>query len=85
MSATFGHVRARIAVRYLSNVAWVLVSASLGRDVVETPDFKLLFQKLPGPFMVLDRELRYVDANDAYLQTLERRREDLIGMLRPKG
>lgn len=43
------------------------------------PDFEALFRTLPSPYMVLDRELRYVDANDAYCLVTERRREELIG------
>lgn len=45
-----------------------------------TPDFASLFRLLPSPYMVLDRNLHYVDANDAYCAVLERRREDLIGV-----
>lgn len=44
-----------------------------------TPDFSALFQALPSPHMVLDRALRYVDANPAYCQVTERTREELIG------
>lgn len=44
-----------------------------------TPDFSALFHALPSPHMVLDRSLRYVDANPAYCVATERRREELIG------
>ncbi|CAN7249716.1 PAS domain-containing protein [Phenylobacterium sp. LjRoot219] len=44
-----------------------------------TPDFTALFQALPSPHMVLDRNLRYVEANPAYCAATERRREELIG------
>jgi len=44
------------------------------------PDFAALFRLLPSPYMILDRDLRYVEVNDAYCATLERRREDLIGV-----
>ncbi|MDR3494995.1 MAG: PAS domain-containing protein, partial [Ancalomicrobiaceae bacterium] len=42
-------------------------------------DFKRLFQALPSPYMLLDLELRFIDANAAYLAVTGRRREDLIG------
>lgn len=42
-------------------------------------DFKALFDVLPSPYMVLDRELRYVEVNRAYTETLARTREELIG------
>ena len=44
-----------------------------------TIDFKALFDTLPSPYMVLDRELRYVEVNQAYVETLARPREALIG------
>lgn len=44
-----------------------------------TIDFARLFRVLPSPYMILDRDLRYVEVNDAYCTVLERRREDLIG------
>ena len=43
------------------------------------PDFEALFRQLSSPYMVLDRELRFVDANDAYCAVTERRREELVG------
>lgn len=45
----------------------------------ERPDFEAFFRTLPSPYMILDREFRYVDANDAYCAVTERRREELIG------
>ena len=42
-------------------------------------DFAALFRTLPSPYMVLDRELRFVEANDAYCATTEVPREQLIG------
>ena len=42
-------------------------------------DFKALFDLLPNPYMLLDRELRYVTANQAYLRVTSARLEDLIG------
>jgi PAS domain S-box-containing protein len=47
--------------------------------VMPEPDFAALFRALPSPYMVLDRELRFVDANDAYCATTEHTREQLIG------
>ncbi|MEX2453798.1 MAG: HWE histidine kinase domain-containing protein [Rhodospirillaceae bacterium] len=38
-----------------------------------------LFEVLPTPLMVLDRELRFVDMNQAYLDVTLRTREDLLG------
>ncbi len=43
------------------------------------PPFEHLFRSSPNPYMVLDRELRYVAANDAYLQATASRLEDLLG------
>lgn len=42
-------------------------------------DFEALFQSMPTPFMVLDRDLRFVAANAAYLAVTDRRASDLIG------
>jgi two-component sensor histidine kinase len=44
-----------------------------------SPDYGALFRVLPSPYMILDRDLRYVDVNDAYCAVLERPREQLIG------
>jgi len=44
------------------------------------PDFRALFDRLPSPYMVLDRTFRYVEANAAYCRTLERARDELIGV-----
>jgi len=43
------------------------------------PGFESLFRLSPNPYMVLDRELRYVAANDAYLRVTASRLEDLLG------
>jgi len=43
------------------------------------PDFASLFRLLPSPYMILDRDLNYVHANDAYCVVTERRPEELIG------
>jgi PAS domain S-box-containing protein len=42
-------------------------------------DFRALFQHSPNSYMVLDRQLRFVAANDAYLQVTGKRLEELIG------
>lgn len=42
-------------------------------------DFQLLFGALPTAFLVMDPGLVIVDANDAYLELLARRRDDLVG------
>ena len=44
-------------------------------------DFRALFDTLPSPHMVLDRQLRFVEANQAYQRVTERRREELIGQV----
>ena len=44
-------------------------------------DFHALFDALPSPYMVLDRELRYVEVNQAYVETLGRDRDALLGQL----
>lgn len=44
-----------------------------------TVNFELLFQELSSPYMVLDRQLRYVAANKAYEQATNRNREELVG------
>ncbi|MFN3523711.1 MAG: sensor histidine kinase [Phenylobacterium sp.] len=42
-------------------------------------DFAEVFEDLASPHMILDRELRYVAANAAYVRTLGRSREELLG------
>jgi PAS domain S-box-containing protein len=42
-------------------------------------DFEQLFQQSPNPYMVLDRELRFVAANAAYLRVTAATLEDLLG------
>jgi PAS domain S-box-containing protein len=43
-------------------------------------DFEWLFDHSPNPYMLLDRELRFVAANRAYLRVTGRRRDELIGV-----
>ncbi len=45
----------------------------------ETPDFQALFTLSPNPYMLLDRELRFVAANEAYLRVTASRLEQLRG------
>lgn len=42
-------------------------------------DYARIFQALPSPFMVIDKDHRYVEANAAYLATVGRSREALLG------
>ena len=42
-------------------------------------DFRALFEHSPNSYMLLDRQLRYVAANRAYLDITGRRIEDLVG------
>ncbi|HEX8699731.1 MAG TPA: response regulator [Myxococcaceae bacterium] len=44
-----------------------------------TPDFQALFTRSPNPYMLLDRELRFVAANEAYLRVTASRLEELLG------
>lgn len=55
------------------------MNAGVGLNALNRIDFRSLFGALPSPYMILDRDLRYVEVNAAYLQVLEREREDLIG------
>ena len=52
-----------------------------GKQGVALPqiDFRALFETLPSPHMVLDRDLRFVEANLAYQRVTERSRDELIG------
>ncbi|AKT42762.1 PAS domain-containing hybrid sensor histidine kinase/response regulator [Chondromyces crocatus] len=42
-------------------------------------DFERLFQASPNPYMLLDRDLRYVAANPAYLRVTASRLDELVG------
>jgi PAS domain S-box-containing protein len=42
-------------------------------------DFQAVFESSPNPYMLLDRDLRFVAANSAYLRAVSVRREDMIG------
>ncbi len=43
------------------------------------PDFAQLFEAMPGQYMILDRDLIYVEANPAYCASTERTREEIVG------
>ena len=42
-------------------------------------DFGDLFARLPSPYMMLDHDLRYIDANTSYLALVGRERDALMG------
>jgi PAS domain S-box-containing protein len=42
-------------------------------------DFEALFELLPSPYMLLDRELRYVAVNRAYEREVGRERREMLG------
>lgn len=43
------------------------------------PDFKLLFESVPGLYLVLSPELRIIAVSDAYLRATMTRREEILG------
>lgn len=43
-------------------------------------DYEAVFRKSPAPEMVLDRDLKFVAANPAYLQMVGKTEEDLLGV-----
>src|SRR5688500_15370683 len=46
---------------------------------MQAPDLRAVFDSSPNPYMLLDRELRFVDAIVACVRVSGTRREDLIG------
>ncbi|MGE5621413.1 MAG: ATP-binding protein, partial [Candidatus Bathyarchaeota archaeon] len=52
---------------------------AISRTAFVEPDFKALFQALPGLFLVLDPGLHVVAASDAYLQATLTRRQEIRG------
>lgn len=48
----------------------------MGRPAI---DYGRLFQDLPGPYMLLDRDYRFLAANDRYCEITSRSQEQLIG------
>ena len=49
------------------------------RSLIPEPDFRLLFETVPGLYLVLDPDLRIVAASEAYLRATMTRREEIIG------
>lgn len=49
------------------------------RATVRDIDFHALFGALPSPYMILDRDLSYVEVNAAYCRAVERSRDELLG------
>ena len=43
-------------------------------------DWQQVFARSPNPYMVLDRDLRFVEMNDAYLAVVGCARADLVGV-----
>ncbi len=43
------------------------------------PDLAQLFAAMPGQYMILDRDLVYVEANPAYCASTQRTREEIVG------
>jgi two-component sensor histidine kinase len=54
-------------------------TAEIARPAKAGPDLSQLFRAMPGQYMILDRDLCYVEANPAYCASTERRREEIIG------
>jgi len=43
------------------------------------PDLGQLFEAMPSQYMILDRDLNYVEANPAYCASVERSRDEIVG------
>jgi signal transduction histidine kinase len=57
----------------------VLVSSVDDVSAFSGPDFRALFEQLPGLYLVLDWSLRIVAVSDAYLAATMTRREEIVG------
>ena len=44
------------------------------------PDHSLLFRSSPYPYLVMSTDLIIIDANDAYLRSVQRAREEIVGL-----
>jgi PAS domain S-box-containing protein len=55
------------------------VPASIFQSMLDLSAFREIFRLSPNPYMVLDRELRFVDANEAYLKATGSSLESIIG------
>jgi hypothetical protein len=53
----------------------------MNSDASGAPDYKTLFESVPGSYLVLDPGLRIVAASDAYLQATLTRRAEILGRL----
>lgn len=47
--------------------------------IVPKPDFQVLFETVPGLYVVLDLELRIVAVSNAYLEATMTKREEILG------
>jgi signal transduction histidine kinase/CheY-like chemotaxis protein len=77
-----GKVRPEILARLRRAVEQAERAQSGGRDGAESspsPDFRTIFEKIPGLFLILDPGLHIVAASDAYLQATLTRREEIVG------
>jgi PAS domain-containing protein len=54
-------------------------SARIAGFARSRPDFAQLFEAMPGQYMILDRDMVYVEANPAYCASTERTREEIVG------
>lgn len=48
-------------------------------STVDSVDFKAVFEKTPGLYLVLDAKFDIVAANDAYLEATMTKRDDIVG------
>ena len=55
------------------------LASSAGGAASTTVDHVALFRALPTPYMVMDRDLVFVEANDAYLANVGLARDQLVG------
>src|SRR5205807_9007811 len=54
-------------------------SAVVTRQELSKPNFRILFESLPGLYLVLTPDLHIVAASDAYLQASMTKRDEIIG------
>jgi hypothetical protein len=50
----------------------------------QNPDFEALFRVSPYPYLLMDRELNIIGANDAYLKSTRRGDGNSTGVRPPK-
>ena len=51
----------------------------IAKEPKARPDFAQLFEAMPGQYMILNRDLVYVEANPAYCASTERARDEIVG------